>query len=106
VNATLKKTLWVVGFLAVCAIALAIRLNYVHNESGEWRMRPSAEPRILRYDGHVYDRAGYGFVKKAGYFKHGMDLGGGYLFVPEKHGVPREIQVHNLRRYYDYDLTR
>lgn len=104
-NGTLKKLLWVLGLLVACGVAVAIRLDYVHNESGEWRMRPSAEPRILRFDGHVYDRAGVTFVKEDGFVKHGMDTGGGYILAPASGGVPAQIQVHNLRRYYEYRLT-
>jgi hypothetical protein len=105
VNGTLKKSLWAFGFLLVCGLAVVIRLNYVHSESGEWRMRPSAEPRILRFDGHLYHREGVGFVKQAGFVKHGTDLGGGYIMAPPDGGVPPLIQVHNLRSFYDYQLA-
>ena len=101
----LKNALWGAGFLAACALAIAIRLEYVHRESGEWHLRPSAEPLMLRYHGHVYDRDGRSTFKDAGYVKSGKDLGGGHIYVPDGSGVPDTIQVHNLRSYYEYRLA-
>jgi hypothetical protein len=101
----LKNTLWGVGFVLACALAIAIRLEYVHRESGEWHLRPSAEPPMLRYHGHVYDRDGRGTFKDTGYVKNGKDLGGGTILAPVASGVPDVIQVHNLRSYYEYRLA-
>ncbi|WGL50822.1 hypothetical protein P5P86_12690 [Nocardioides sp. BP30] len=101
----LKNTLWVLGFVAACAVAIAVRLTVVHRESGEWRLRPSAEPMLLRFDGHVYDRTGLDLHKEHGYLVHGRDLGGGDILAPADSGAPVSIQVHNLSRFYHYQLA-
>jgi hypothetical protein len=105
VSQTLKWVVWTLGFVVVLGAAVAIRMDYVHRESGEWRLRPSAEPRMLRFDGHRYLRDGVGEVKDAGFVKHGEDLGGGYILAPATGAAPSEIQVRNLKTYYDYRLA-
>ncbi|WP_017935360.1 hypothetical protein [Nocardioides sp. Iso805N] len=104
-NAWLKNTLWLVGFLAACACAVAVRLDMVHRQTDEWQMRPSAEPSLLRYDGHFYDRTGHQPHKDHGYHKNGRNFGGGIIFAPTAQGVPVTIQVHHLHGYYDYQLA-
>lgn len=102
---TLKWVGWILGFAVVVAAAVAIRMDYVHRESGEWRLRPSAEPQMLRFDGHRYRRDGIDSVKVTGFTKHGWDLGGGSILAPATTGTPGEIQVRSLRTYYDYRLA-
>lgn len=105
VSQTLKWVGWILGFVVVLAASVAIRMDYVHRESGEWRLRPSAEPQMLRFDGHRYLRDGTDEAKVPGFTKHGKDLGGGYILAPASGSDPGEIQVHNLRRFYDYRLA-
>lgn len=102
---TLKWVGWILGFLVVVAAAVAIRMYYVHRESGEWRLRPSAEPQMLRFDGHRYLRDGVDQVRMTGFTKHGQDLGGGIILAPARPGRPDQIQVRSLKRLYDYRLA-
>jgi hypothetical protein len=99
--------MWLLIFLLACAAAAGIRLVHVHRESGEWRMRPSAEPPILRFNGHVYNRVGSGATKEIGFVKGVDDLGGGKIFAPRGAGVPETIQVRDrdLNRFYEYQLA-
>jgi hypothetical protein len=100
-----KWVIWILGFVVVLAASVAIRMEYVHRESGEWRLRPSAEPQMLRFDGHRYLRDGTDEGKVKGFTKHGQDLGGGHILAPATAGTPGEIQVKNLDVYYDYRLA-
>lgn len=102
---TLKWASWILGFVAVLAAAVAIRLEHVHQDSGEWRLRPSAEPQMLRFEGHRYLRDGIVTVKVQGFTQRGKDLGGGTILAPATTGTPAEIQVRNLKRFYDYRLA-
>jgi hypothetical protein len=99
---TLKWAVWTLGFAVVLAAAVAIRLDHVHRESGEWRLRPGAAPQMLRFDGHRYLREGTGQVRVRGFTQHGQDLGGGIILAPATTGTPGEIQVRSLTRLYDY----
>jgi hypothetical protein len=101
----LKMSLWVVGFALVCAAAVAIRLDHVHGLTGEWRMRPSAEPVLLRYHGGIYDREGTDPARQAGFRKRGQDIGGGQIFAPRSLTAPSALQVRSLGRFYDYRLA-
>jgi hypothetical protein len=105
VSGVLKNSLWLVGFVVACALAVAIRLDHVHNATGEWRMRPSAEPSLLRYHGHLYDRTGTAMAKDLGFVRRGKDLGGGTILAPRAQAAPPLIQVEALRRYYEYRIA-
>lgn len=100
-----KWVLWTGVFVVVMAAAVAIRLEYVHRNAGVYQLRPSAEPMLLRFEGHYYHRVGHSSTKMPGFTKHGEDLGGGYFLAPATGGTPREIQVRNLKTFYDYRLV-
>lgn len=104
-NAWLKNTLWLLGFLVACACAVAIRLDMVHRQTDEWHLRPSAEPLLLRYDGHLYDRGDRQRRKDPGYQQNGQNYGGGTIFAPMTLGVPVTIQVKHHRHFYEYRLA-
>lgn len=104
-NAWVKNILWVLGFLAACGCAVAIRLDLVHRQTDEWHLRPSAEPLVLRYDGHLYDRGDRELHRDPGYHQNGRNYGGGTIFAPTADSVPVTIQVKHHHHYYDYRLA-
>jgi predicted outer membrane lipoprotein len=105
VKALHKNALWLVGFMLACALAVVVRLDHVHQESGEWRMRPAADPLTLRYHGHVYDRVGVAGGSDPDFVKHRDDLGGGIIFAPRGVGAPASIEVDDGATFYDYRLA-
>jgi hypothetical protein len=104
VKSLLKLVLAVVAFLLVCCLAAAFRMHRVHDQTGEWRLRPEAAPPTLRIDGHLYDRTQRASSRLP--WLNGdadeMDLGGGLLLLPAAGGSSSEIQVRYHDRYYDY----
>ena len=105
----LKFVLVVGGFALVCALAVAFRMYRVNEQTGEWRMRPDADPPILYVDGHLYRRTHR--VPARLPWLHATskdtDLGGGLLLLPTSSTdtAPAIIQVRTHERFYDYRLA-
>jgi len=103
VNRLWKWVAICVGYALVCALAVSIRMHRVHDQTGEWKLHPSATPVTLRIDGQLYDRAERRSRQLRGTVdQDATDLGGGELLFPPGGGAPAYFQVHYRDHFYDY----
>jgi hypothetical protein len=104
VKSLLKPILIVGGFLVVCCLAAGFRMHRVHDQTGEWRLRPDAAPPTLRVDGHTYARAhrATGRLPWLHDYDKNMDFGGALIYTPDPGVKSTRIQVNVRGQYYTY----
>jgi hypothetical protein len=74
-------------------VVLGVRVAQVHEETGEWRLHPSAAPPELEFRGHDYRRDSSGRRLYPELVSHGPTPGGGQLYAPADDSTPFMIQV-------------
>lgn len=92
-----------VAVLVVASLALAMRLQHVHDETWEWRLQPTATPPLVHYDGRDYRRSGA--PPDLTDLRHrGTTPGGGTIYAPTGVRTAVTIVVVDGRHAVSYGL--